>query len=158
MEKTRRSAIPGFYGMSLADRQAIAREWAGLGADDLASLDDSGLSLAKADLTIENVIGRYSLPLALATNFRINDHDYLVPMVVEEASVVAACSFAAKLFRQGGGFTASADEPVMIGQMQLLDLADTESASELILASKSEILAHANESAGGIVARGGARA
>ena len=155
MDKTRRSAIPGFYGLSLADRQAIAREWAGLGADDLASLNDSGLSLANADLTIENVIGRYSLPLALATNFRINDRDYLVPMVVEEASVVAACSFAAKLFRQDGGFTASADEPVMIGQMQLLDLADTESASELILARKSEILAHANESAGGIVARGG---
>ncbi len=155
MHKAPRSAIPGFYRMSLADRQAIAREWAGLSEDDLQSLNDSGLSLAQADLMIENVIGRYSLPLALATNFRINDRDYLVPMVVEEASVVAACSAAAKLFRQGGGFAASADEPVMIGQIQLLDLADMECAIEAILARKAEIVARANEGAGSIVARGG---
>ncbi|MCY3866793.1 MAG: hydroxymethylglutaryl-CoA reductase, degradative [Chloroflexi bacterium] len=155
MDKTLRSAIPGFYGLTVAERQAIAREWAGLGEGELESLRDSGLSLAQADLMIENVIGRYSLPLAVATNFKINDRDYLVPMVIEEASVVAACSSAAKLFRQGGGFTANADEPIMIGQIQLLDLADMEAATGSILARKAEILARVNEGAGSIVARGG---
>ncbi len=155
MDETGLSAVPGFYGMTLAERQAIAREWAGLAEDELESLKHSGLSLAQADLMIENVIGRYSLPLALATNFRINDRDCLVPMVVEEASVVAACSHAAKLFRQGGGFTASADEPIMIGQIQVLDLADMESAIRSLMARKAEILGRANEGAGGIVARGG---
>jgi len=155
MEKSPSSAIPGFYSKTLAERQAIAREWAGLGESELKFLNDSGLSLGQADLMIENVIGRYSLPLALATNFRINDRDYLVPMVVEEASVVAACSFAAKLFRQGGGFSARADEPIMIGQIQLLDLADMEAAIESITARKAEILARANAGAGSIVARGG---
>jgi len=141
--------------LSLAERQEIAEVWAGLGDADLQALIDSGLSMAQADLMIENVIGRYSLPLALATNFRINDHDYLVPMVVEEASVVAACSYAAKLFRQGGGFTASADEPIMIGQIQVLDLADMDSAIESILARKAEILERVNKSSGSIIARGG---
>ena len=155
MDETRRSSIPGFYRLTLADRQAIARDWAGLGEGELESLQDSGLSLAQADLMIENVIGRYSLPLALATNFSINDRDCLVPMVVEEASVVAACSHAAKLFRKGGGFTASADEPIMIGQIQVLDLADIESAIQSLTARKADILARANEGAGGIVARGG---
>ncbi|MCY4064528.1 MAG: hydroxymethylglutaryl-CoA reductase, degradative [Chloroflexi bacterium] len=155
MEKSPSSAIPGFYSKTLAERQAIAREWAGLEEGELESLNDSGLSLGQADLMIENVIGRYSLPLALATNFRINDRDYLVPMVVEEASIVAACSFAAKLFRHGGGFSASADEPIMIGQIQLLDLADMEAAIGSITARKAAILARANEGAGSIVARGG---
>lgn len=155
MDKNRQSAIPGFYGMSLPERQAVARAWAGLDAGDLRTLRDSGLSMAEADLMIENVIGRYSLPFALATNFHLNGCDYLVPMVLEEASVVAACSYGAKLFRQGGGFSASADEPVMIGQIQVLDLPKLEVAIESILARKPEILARANETSGSIVARGG---
>lgn len=155
MKKVPSSAISGFYGKTLADRQRVALDWAGLDEGELESLNDSGLSLAQADLMIENVIGRYSLPLAIATNFRINDRDYLAPMVVEEASVVAACSAAAKLFRQGGGFTASADEPVMLGQIQLLDLADMEAAAKRILARKAEILGRVNEGAGSLVARGG---
>ena len=141
--------------MSLAERQAIARDWAALDVAEMQSLVDSGLSTAEADLLIENVIGRYSLPFALATNFRINGRDYLAPMVVEEASVVAACSYAAKLFRQGGGFTAGADEPIMIGQIQLLDLADMNSAIESIMARKSQILKRINNASGSIVARGG---
>lgn len=155
MSKDRQSAIPGFYRMSLEDRQAIARAWAALDEADMLSLRDSGLSTNEADLMIENVIGRFSLPFALATNFRVNGCDYLAPMVVEEASVVAACSSAAKLFRQGGGFTASADEPIMIGQIQVLDLPDIDSAIEMILARKAEILARANQDGGSIVARGG---
>ena len=96
---------------------------------------------------IENVIGRYSLPFALATNFRVNDRDCLVPMVIEEPSVVAACSYAAKLFRDSGGFTASSDEAIMIGQIQLLDLPDLGEAAASILSSKAEILARVNDNA-----------
>ena len=73
---------------------------------------------------IENAIGIYSLPLGIATNFQVNGKDYLIPMVIEEPSVVAAVSNAARLFREGGGFTTSSDEPVMIGQIQVLDLED----------------------------------
>ena len=104
---------------------------------------------------IENVIGRHSLPLGVATNFLINGREYLIPMVVEEASVVAACSAAAKLFRHAGGFSASADEPIMIGQIQVLDLPDMEEGAGAILARKSEILERVNAIAGSIVARGG---
>ena len=133
----------------------IAREWAGLDDAELTALRDAGLSMAAADLMIENVVGRFALPFAVATNFRINGRDYLAPMVVEEASVVAACSYAAKLFRQGGGFTASADEPIMIGQLQVLDLADLDAAVEAIMERKTEILERANQASGSIVARGG---
>jgi len=155
MDDKRQSAIPGFYRMSLAERQAIAREWAALDDAELTTLRDSGLSMTEADLMIENVIGRFSLPFAIATNFRINGRDYLAPMVVEEASVVAACSNAAKLFRQGGGFSASADEPIMIGQLQVLDLADMDAAVDAIRSCESEILERANAACGSIVARGG---
>ncbi len=139
----------------MAERQAIAKGTAGLAEADMKSLADSGLSTAEADLLIENVIGRYSLPFAVATNFRINGRDTLVPMVVEEASVVAGCSNAAKLFRKGGGFSASADDSIMIGQIQLLDLPDTEHAVETIMSRKREILQRANESGGTVIARGG---
>ena len=155
MSNSRPSEITGLHRKSLAERRAIVGKWAGLDAEDLNSLEDSGLSMSQADLMIENVIGRYSLPLAVATNFQINGRDCLVPMVVEEASVVAACSYAAKLFRQGGGFTASADGPVMIGQIQVLDLPNLDSAIESLLTQKLEILEQVNSKAGSIVARGG---
>lgn len=141
--------------MPLAERQAVTKGWAGLDEADLRSLADSGLSIAEADLLIENVIGRFSLPFAIATNFRINGRDILVPMVIEEASVVAGCSYAAKLFRQGGGFRASADESIMIGQIQLLDLPDIDSAIESITTRKDEILHKLNAAGGSIIARGG---
>ncbi len=155
MDAARNSAIPGFYGMSLAERKAIAQRWAGLDEADLTALADSGLSIAEADLLIENVIGRYSLPFAVATNFRINGREILAPMVIEEASVVAGCSYAAKLFRHGGGISASADDSIMIGQIQLLDLSDMEKAIDTIMSRKDEILQKANEAGGSIVARGG---
>ena len=155
MNEKRQSAIAGFYRRTMAERQALAADWAGLSAADRLSLEDAGLSPGRADLMIENVIGRYGLPFALATNFRINGCDYLVPMVIEEASVVAACSNAAKLFRRGGGFCASADEPVMIGQIQLLDLPDIDAAVRSIMARKAEILDRANAASSGLVRRGG---
>ena len=149
------SALRQFYQKPLAERRAVAVGWGELDADDVSALQDSGLSEEQADLMSENVIGRYSLPFALATNFLVNDRDYLIPMVIEEPSVVAACSYAAKLFRVAGGFRASSDEPIMIGQMQVLDLANLEEATERIRASKAEILVEINDGAGSIVKRGG---
>ena len=155
MTVDRSSAIGGFYRRTIEERQAIAKSWAGLSDDHVHCLNDSGLSLSQADLMIENVIGRYSLPLALATNFRVNQRDYLIPMVIEEPSVVAACSYAAKQFRRAGGFTAGSDEPVMIGQIQLLDLENLSVASNKINEFKAEILADVDRSVGSLVARGG---
>lgn len=149
------STFSGLYQRSLQDRQTLVKNWAGLNQHDLQALQDGGLSLAEADLMIENVIGRLSLPLGVAANFLINQKDYLIPMVIEEPSVVAACSYAAKLFRSGGGFTASSDDPIMIGQIQLLDISDTECAVRQIRSRKNEILAKANEIAGSILRRGG---
>ena len=155
MDEAKRSSIGRFYQRSIAERLAIAKAWGRLNDDDLQALADTGLTLAQADLMIENVIGRYSFPFALATNFRINSRDYLIPMVIEEPSVVAACSYAAKLFRTSGGFKASSDESVMIGQLQVLDMADTESAGARLLSQKERILRAANELGGSIAARGG---
>ena len=155
MSASKSSAIPKFYARTVEQRLALAKEWGGLNDDDVRALRDSGLSASQADLMIENVLGRYSLPFALAANFRINGRDFLVPMVIEEPSVVAACSYAAKLFRKAGGFSASSDEPIMIGQLQLLELPDMESAIASIKAQKDEVLAKANELGGSIVSRGG---
>jgi hypothetical protein len=98
------------------ERAALVAQWAGLSAGEQALLAD-GLTVAQADKMIENVIGRYSLPLAVAPNFRINELDYLIPVVVEEPSVVAALSFAAKLAREGGGFRTGSTAAVMIAQI-----------------------------------------
>ncbi|MDE2857584.1 MAG: hydroxymethylglutaryl-CoA reductase, degradative [Chloroflexota bacterium] len=155
MTRERRSPISGLYKKPLAERQAIARDWADLSAEDLQSLEKGGLALHEADLMIENVIGRYSLPFGVATNFLINDIDYLVPMVIEEPSVVAACSFAAKLFRAGGGFQASSDDSLMTGQIQLLDVKDRDRVVGAIEQHKAEIIDKANETAGSIKERGG---
>ena len=155
MSSNKPSAISGFYQRSIEERQATVKDWAGLDQDSIQSLLDTGLSLQQADLMIENVIGRFSLPFGIATNFLINRKNYLIPMVIEEPSVVAACSYAAKLFRSGGGFTASSDDSVMIGQIQLLDIPDTESAIRQIRSRKKEIMAKANEVAGSILHRGG---
>lgn len=121
----------------------------------MRTLAAGGLSLQQAEQLIENVIGRFGLPFAVATNFTINNRDCLVPMVIEEPSVVAACSFAAKLFREAGGFQTDSDEPVMIGQIQLLDLDDLRAAEARLRARQSDILAQANVQAGSIQVRGG---
>jgi hydroxymethylglutaryl-CoA reductase len=98
-----------------------------------------------ADRMIENVIGAFPLPLGIGVNFLINGKDYLVPMAIEEPSVVAAASYAAKMVREGGGFHTSSTAPVMIGQIQVVDLADPEEAKRRVLAAKAEILKMANE-------------
>jgi len=139
------SRLSGFYQKSLAERLALLSEWAELNADESAALDQA-LSLAQADKLIENVVGRYALPLGIGTNFLINGRDYLIPLVVEEPSIVAALSYAARLARAGGGFRTGSTEPVMIGQVQLLDVPDPQRAEDAILAAQAELLAQANTS------------
>ena len=133
----------------------MVQEWAGLTQTDYEALTNGGLSLCSADSLIENAIGIYSLPLGIATNFLVNQIDYLIPMAIEEPSVIAACSFAAKLARAGGGFTSWADEPVMIGQIQVLQLPDVDAAAQTILLHADELLALANASHPALVERGG---
>ena len=156
MDTKRTSRLNAFYKKTLNERLDILQEWSSL---DDASKDilsgESGLSIDQANHMIENVVGLFGMPLGIATNFLINQKDYLIPLVIEEPSVVAALSNAAKLFREGGGFTTSSDEPIMIGQIQLLDLPDVRSAVAGIEENKQSLLVQANEVGGSIVKRGG---
>jgi hydroxymethylglutaryl-CoA reductase len=136
------SRISGFHKKSVNERQQILLESASL---DETAIDrmSGGLDLATADRMIENVVGLFSLPLGIATNFLINNREVLVPMVIEEPSVVAGASFAARLAREGGGFTAEADAQEMIGQIQILDVPDAGAAERALQAHREEILAEA---------------
>ena len=106
---------------------------------------DGALPLTVADGMIENVIGRFELPLGVATNFQVNGKDYLIPMAVEEPSVVAAASYMAKLAKLNGGFDAHSDRPIMRAQIQVTGIQDLQSAKEKILKHKSELIYAANE-------------
>lgn len=130
-----------FYNLSLEERrQWIARE-AGIDLAEVEILSGiHGLSPEQADAMIENVIGIFGMPLGIARHFRVNGRDVLVPMVIEEPSVVASASFMAKLARAGGGFSATATAPEMIGQMQILDLADAPTARLKLLEYRDELL------------------
>lgn len=140
------SRVSGFYNWTLEERLAWVARWAGLTDDEVASLRDaSALSLEQANRMIENVVGRYALPLGVALNFQVNGRDVLVPMAVEEPSVVAGASFAAKLARARGGFRTESTPPEMIGQIQVLDLADLEEARAAVLAARDQILSRANQ-------------
>jgi hydroxymethylglutaryl-CoA reductase len=136
------SRLAGFYNLDLAQRQALLSASTGL---DLSPITRSGgLSAAQADAMIENVVGVFGLPLGIAANFVVNGKDVLVPMAIEEASVVAGASHIAKLVRQSGGFRAEADPSHMIGQIQLVDLTDPPAAERALLAAETEILAAAD--------------
>lgn len=140
------SRIAGFYNLPLAARLAELAKRSSLTEVDLAALDGSmGLSTAQADHMIENVIGVHALPLGIALNFVVNRREVLVPMAVEEPSVVAGASYMAKLARAGGGFTAHTTAPEMIGQMQILDVADPHTARLVLLENKAALLAEAAE-------------
>lgn len=138
------SRLRGFYNRSIQERLLLIRAQVALSDDDIQTLG-AVMSLEHADHMIENTVGLYALPLGIATNFIINSTDVLVPMVIEEPSVVAGASLAAKLARNGGGFEAEAEEPVMIGQIQLVDLSDIQGARDAILARKTHLLEVANE-------------
>jgi hydroxymethylglutaryl-CoA reductase len=138
-KKKENSRIPGFYNLGKEEKHQEIIKRGFLTVEDL-EVFEKGLPLETAEYMIENVIGVYSLPLGIALNFLVNNRDVLVPMVVEEPSVVAGASFMAKLAREGGGFTASTTEPIMIGQLQLLDVEDFENARERILEEKDHLL------------------
>ncbi len=141
----RSSRLPGFFKRPLAERVALVSEWAGLDAAEQAVLlGATGLSAPQADHMIENVVGVYALPLGIATNFLINGRDVLIPMAIEEPSVVAGVSYAARLIRDGGGFMTSSDEPLMIGQIQVLEVPDVYVAAGQVIAIKEKLLAEAN--------------
>jgi hydroxymethylglutaryl-CoA reductase len=140
------SRIPGFYNLTLGERlQEIALR-SSLTQAELAALSgQAGLQAEQADHMIENVAGLYALPIGIGLNFVVNGREVLVPMVIEEPSVVAGASYMAKLARPAGGFFAQASPPEMIGQVQLLDVADLESARQVILEQKEALLAEVSE-------------
>lgn len=136
-----RSRIPGFYNLSLERRLGELARVVGLSSDDQDVLvGTAGLTVEQAQHMIENVVGIYSLPLGIGLNFTINDRDVLIPMVVEEPSVVAGASYMAKLARKGGGFRASISSSDMIGQIQVVDIGDIEKARIAILENKDKLL------------------
>jgi hydroxymethylglutaryl-CoA reductase len=155
MNEHKTSQLSKFYRKTLDERQGIILDWAQLEPDDIEALSGNGLSLEQANHMIENVVGLYALPFGIATNFLINNKDYLIPMVVEEPSVVAAVSNAAKVIRASGGFESRSDDPIMIGQIQLLDIEDVKVAEQAIKSHQDELLAEANSIGGSIVKRGG---
>lgn len=139
------SRLPNFRALTPAQRLREVGRAAGLTADDMALLAEPGaLALALADGMIENVIGTFELPMGVAANFLVNGRDVLVPMVVEEPSVVAAASFMAKLVRECGGFETSSTEPLMRAQVQLLGVTDPYGARQALLRHKAGILEVAN--------------
>jgi hydroxymethylglutaryl-CoA reductase len=140
------SRLPGFYDLPRAERLKALAAGAALDKDSAAALaGQAGLSADQADHMIENVVGVYSLPLGIAVNFLVNGRDVLVPMVIEEPSVVAGASFMARLAREGGGFQAETTAPEMIAQLQVLGVTDLEAARRRLLAEKTSILAEADE-------------
>ena len=130
-----------FYNLSLEERRAWVAEQAGISMEDVLALAGTGgLTPEQADHMIENVVGVYGLPLGIARHFRVNGREVLVPMAIEEPSVVASASYMARLALSGGGFFASASAPEMIGQMQILDLDDAPSARFKLLEHREELL------------------
>ncbi len=134
----------------------LVKEFADLTEEEAVLLQDTGsLPLDLADRMIENVVGMFPLPLGIAVNFLINENDYLIPMAIEEPSVVAAASYAAKMVRDGGGFHTSSTSPIMIGQVQVLGVKDPYAARMRLLQEKAEILQKANEQDPLLVSAGG---
>ncbi len=140
-EKT--SKISGFYKLPVKKRVEIIKKFANLSEKE-SKLFSSCLNIDIADRMIENVLGTFEFPIGVAVNFKINGEDKIIPMAVEESSVVAAASNAAKVARIKGGFTAECSDPIMIGQLQLLDVEDIATAVEEILNHKKQLLELAN--------------
>jgi hydroxymethylglutaryl-CoA reductase len=141
-----RSDISGFYKLSMDERRKLLSELVNLNQEEIEILDTLGyFKPSQIDTLIENVVGSYELPLGLAFNFKINNKDYIIPMVIEEPSVVAAASNAARMARKHGGFHSENVESVMISQIQITQIHDIESVKKLISDNKDQILKIANE-------------
>ena len=153
------SRLPGFYELPISERLKLIGELGQLGDDARAALGHFGtLSAALTDVFIENAIGSMSLPLGIATNFHVNGRDVLIPMAVEESSVVAAASHGAKLARAGGGFRAEVDDPVMTGQIQILmplPEGGLSAVDEVLSTHTADLIAYANRGHERLLARGG---
>lgn len=165
------SRLEGFYKLTPGARVEWLTNLVGLDTKEIDALLSGGLELEQADQLVENVIGLYSLPLGIAANFTINGRDYLIPMVTEEPSIIAACSNAAKIVRASGGFHAGAEEPILVGQVQVIfegandpdadagHLADTihtlRASHVQILEARDELLSLANEPHPNLLKRGG---
>jgi hydroxymethylglutaryl-CoA reductase len=150
------SLMSGFYKLDPKERLKRVKEFAGLTDEEAAQLQSiSSLPLDSANRMIENVVGTISIPLGIGVNFLINSRDYLIPMAIEEPSVVAAASYAAKMARDGGGFHTSSTSPIMVGQIQVSNVADPCAARMRVLQSKDEILKKANEQDPVLVSAGG---
>lgn len=154
MGKTSESS--GFYKLSFEERLRFVREFANLTEEEAGLLKNTGaLRLELADRMIENVVGAFPVPLGVAVNFLVNKRDYLIPMAIEEPSVVAAASFAAKMARKGGGFFTTSTQPVMIGQIQVVDVKDPHRARMAVFAHREQILEKANKQDPVLVSLGG---
>jgi hydroxymethylglutaryl-CoA reductase len=138
------SRLSGFYNQSVDERAALVADWAGLTDAEQRTLGAAmRFDVEVADHMIENVVGAHWMPLGIAVNFLVNGRDVLVPMVIEEPSVVAGASFMAKLVRAAGGFRATSTPPEMIGQIQVMGLDDLATAEAAILARKDDLMAAA---------------
>ncbi len=150
------SRISGFYKLPLTLRRRAVCEATGVDYDELVeSLERGGLDAALADKIVENVLGTYGLPFGIALNACLNGQDRLIPMVVEEPSVIAAASNAARIVRAAGGFRAEVTEALMTAQVQLTEVADVARASERLRAATQDLLALAARAVPGLCARGG---
>lgn len=140
------SQISGFYKLSREERMKKLLEVTGIPEDELKPLFDPGqVDMGVLDHMIENVVGSMTLPLGIATNFRINGKDYLVPMAIEEPSVVAAASNAARMAREHGGFTATDTGPNMIAQIQVVEVLNPDEAKKKIMEARDSLIEFANE-------------
>ncbi|MCD2224161.1 hydroxymethylglutaryl-CoA reductase, degradative [Listeria cossartiae] len=150
------NAFDKFYKKTVAERHAILAEYAGLNEEEQSFLASTGaLSFDKANHMIENTIGIYSLPLGLGMNMLLNGKSYVVPMAMEEPSVVAAQSSGAKLIAQNGGITGSATKRKMIGQIELISVPNIQSAKDSVIANQAELIAIANQAHPSLQKRGG---
>ena len=152
-----KSRIPNFYRLSIKDRVEAVFERGLISEEDYLALkhQQQQLDLNSADKMIENVIGVMGLPIGLGLNFLINEKEYVIPLAVEEPSIVAALSSAAKIAREHGGFEAESTDPILIGQIQVVGIKDLEKARSEILSRKKEVLNLANSFHPRMVARGG---
>lgn len=150
------SELSGFYKLPIAERVRMLKEFAGLTDEEVGLLQKPGaLGFDVANRMVENLVGVMPVPLGVAVNFLINGRDVVVPMAIEEPSVIAAASNAAKMSRPKGGFHATSTDPVMIGQIQIVGVQDAHRARFEILAHKAEIMKHANEQDPVLVSLGG---
>jgi hydroxymethylglutaryl-CoA reductase len=145
LSKEKSSRISGFYKLPIEERLKNVAEFAELSRKEVETLKGGGLAIDLADRMIENVVSTMAYPLGVAMNFKINSRDYVIPMVLEEPSVVAAASNMARIMRNGEGIKTSSTDPVMIGQIQILNVVNPEEKREAVLATKPEILEFANQ-------------